>query len=111
MNRKLDTDKLALMVKTKRASGGLRATAVEIGDISASTLSRIENGSVPDVNTFLLLCEWLGVPSDTFISNPALAEQDGSEKLIACLRTDQLLPSNLAQALIEIIQFAYTKSE
>jgi transcriptional regulator with XRE-family HTH domain len=107
MNRKLDTEKLALMVRTKRASGGLRATAIEIGAISASTLSRIENGSVPDVNTFLLLCEWLEVSSEVFISPAILGEQTSVEKIISCIRTDQVLPNSIAQALIEIIRLAY----
>ena len=45
----LDTHKLATMVRTKRGSRGLRATASGIGEISASTLSRVENGKAPDM--------------------------------------------------------------
>ena len=39
----------------------------EIG-ISKATLSRIERGSMPDMVTFLKVCEWLGtVPMNYFI--------------------------------------------
>ena len=98
------------MVKSKRADRGLRAAAHEIGDVSASTLSRIEQGSIPDVNTFLLLCNWLGVPTDTFIINETSQEgvaQTEAEKIVAHLRADRVLPKSTAQALIEMIQLAY----
>lgn len=112
MSVQLDTDKLAAMVKSKRASRGLRAVAQEIGDVSASTLSRIEQGSVPDVNTFLQLCKWLNVPTDTFTltdESAAVAESvtAGSDKIVAHLRADRILPKATAQALIEMIQLAY----
>lgn len=112
MSVQLDTDKLAAMVKSKRASRGLRAVAQEIGDVSASTLSRIEQGSVPDVNTFLQLCKWLNVPTDTFTiadeaTNTAEPATAGSDKIVAHLRADRILPKATAQALIEMIQLAY----
>ncbi|OGX90007.1 helix-turn-helix domain-containing protein [Hymenobacter coccineus] len=112
MSVQLDTDKLAAMVKSKRAGRGLRAVAHEIGDVSASTLSRIEQGSVPDVNTFLLLCNWLSVPTDTFtIADEGVATPEpatvGSDKIVAHLRADRILPKATAQALIEMIQLAY----
>lgn len=112
MSVQLDTEKLAAMVKSKRAGRGLRAVAYEIGDVSASTLSRIEQGSVPDVNTFLLLCNWLSVPTDTFTmadENAAAPESatTGSDKIVAHLRADRILPKATAQALIEMIQLAY----
>ena len=45
-------------VRTKRGGEGIRTTAVVIG-ISPATLSRIENGHLPDLETFRRLCEWL----------------------------------------------------
>lgn len=108
MSVQLDTDKLAAMVKSKRAGRGLRAIAQEIGDVSASTLSRIEQGSIPDVNTFLLLCSWLNVPTDTFtVSDAAESATADSDKIVAHLRADRILPKATAQALIEMIQLAY----
>lgn len=112
MSVQLDTDKLAAMVRSKRAGRGLRAVAQEIGEVSASTLSRIEQGSVPDVNTFLQLCKWLNVPTDTFTTTDETATAAesaaaGSDKIVAHLRADRVLPKATAQALIEMIQLAY----
>ena len=49
---------LAGLVKKKKGSMGVRATAGEIG-ISPTTLSRIERGHVPDMGTLKKICEWL----------------------------------------------------
>lgn len=110
MSVQLDTEKLARMVKSKRGDQGLRMVAKEIGDVSSSTLSRIEQGSIPDVNTFLLLCNWLEVPTDTFIINEQTQQESGTnaaEKIVAHLRADRVLPKTTATALIEMIQLAY----
>jgi transcriptional regulator with XRE-family HTH domain len=45
-------------VRAKRGSDGVRAAAASIG-VSPATLSRIENGHLPDLETFRRLCEWL----------------------------------------------------
>jgi transcriptional regulator with XRE-family HTH domain len=52
----LDMDKLANLVRNKRLTRGLRETAKEIGNVSPSTISRVENGKTPDMETFLALC-------------------------------------------------------
>ena len=41
---------------------GVRTAAKEIG-ISAATVSRVERFHKPDLNTFLRLCIWMGVPN------------------------------------------------
>lgn len=50
---------LGLMLRSQRGPRGIRVVAEEIG-ISTATLSRIENGHLPDLGTFKLLCGWLG---------------------------------------------------
>ena len=57
-----DAEKLASLVRSKRGNRGLRETAKEIGDVSPSTISRVENGNTPDINTFIALCSQLCVP-------------------------------------------------
>ena len=37
----------------------LRETGLQIG-VSAATLSRIERGDKPDIDTFMRICKWLG---------------------------------------------------
>lgn len=67
MTNYLDTEKLSSLVRTKRLERGLREVSKEIGTVSPSTLSRVENGKVPDIDTFLALCDWLNVsPADLF---------------------------------------------
>lgn len=55
MQSTLNTELLAGMLKNKRGNKGLRAVADEIGGVSFATLSRIEQGKVPDVDTFINL--------------------------------------------------------
>lgn len=52
-------DTLGATVRNTRGAKGIRAAASEIG-VSTATLSRIENGHLPDLETFRRICEWLG---------------------------------------------------
>ena len=52
-------DQLGRLVAEKRGEGGLRATAAEIG-IAPATLSRVEQGQLPDLANFTKICRWLG---------------------------------------------------
>lgn len=51
---------LGRMVGEKRGKVGIRATAREIG-LSPATLSRVENGQMPDLVNFTKICRWLEV--------------------------------------------------
>ena len=62
----LTIDKLGQMIASRRGTLGIRAAASEIG-ISPATLSRIENGHVPDLATFAAICKWLGEDPSTFL--------------------------------------------
>ena len=53
MESTLNTELLATMLKDKRGNKGLRAISQEIGGVSFATLSRIEQGKIPDVDTFV----------------------------------------------------------
>lgn len=53
-----DAEAVVLAIKVKRASSGLRASAIEAGT-SAATLSRIERGKKFDIETFTRICNWL----------------------------------------------------
>ena len=57
---KVTLQNLGTIAREKRGSRGLRTVASEIGT-SAPTLSRIESGKMPDLQTFGKLCRWLGV--------------------------------------------------
>lgn len=108
MQSTLNTDLLAGMLKSKRASKGLRGTAEEIGNVSAATLSRIEQGKIPDVDTFINICNWLKVSTDTFIigntdSNPV----SNKDQVVAHLRAEKELSQDTVSMLIKMIDMAY----
>jgi transcriptional regulator with XRE-family HTH domain len=103
-----DIKKLAALVQTKRGERGLRETAKDIGGVSASTLSRIEQGNVPDLETFMRLTSWLGVSADDFLIGQArLRQKTGGELCEAHLRADRTLPPEAIDALAQMIRFAY----
>jgi DNA-binding Xre family transcriptional regulator len=57
-------NQLGQLIIERRGATGVRAAAAEIGTSSA-TLSRIENGQIPDLETFTKICRWLNVnPSE-----------------------------------------------
>lgn len=107
----VDSEKFSAMLKTKRAGRGLRIVAEEIGGVSASTLSRIEQGNVPDLESFMRICQWLGVSADVF--RPKTAAQsttdapEPAEVIEAHLRADRTLPPEAIDALSRMIRFAY----
>lgn len=49
---------IGLTIKKRRGTDGIKDVAKKIG-ISSATLSRVENGKLPDLETFPKLCRWL----------------------------------------------------
>jgi transcriptional regulator with XRE-family HTH domain len=111
MRHYLDTELLAQLTRNKRGSRGLREVANEIGNISSSTLSRVENGKMPDMETFLLLCDWLEVlPASLFKgqeNEQSGASLDTPEALAIQLRADKKLDPATANALAALVKAAY----
>lgn len=121
MTTKLAMERLAVQVKAKRGKRGLREIAEEIGDVSASTLSRIEQGKMPDLDTFMRLCEWLQVsPRDFFDSNSVegmdsttatgavLSPTLSTPEIIEVhLRADRELDPETATALANMVRVTY----
>lgn len=108
MGNYLDTEKLANLVRSKRGLRGLRDTAKEIGNVSPSTISRVENGKTPDMDTFLALCDWLEVPAAELIKNTEdEADLDTPEAITIQLRADKNLDPAIANALASLVKAAY----
>lgn len=105
MGTTLNTEKFSTMVKSKRGNQGLRALAGEI-QISASTLSRIEQGNLPDIETYMKICEWLKVSPEYFTIQTE-SENNPRNNVVAHLRADKDLPPETAEALIRMINLAY----
>lgn len=112
MTSQIDALELARQVKARRGTKGLRAVASEIG-VSFSTLSRVEQGKLPDLDTYMRLCEWLELPADALrnetFSNTG--EKSNQEKISIHLRTDKTLDPATAKALVQMIDLAYSTSK
>jgi transcriptional regulator with XRE-family HTH domain len=116
MSSYLAIKELAALVKAKRGKRGLREVAKEIGDISPSTLSRIEAGKMPDLDTFIQLCNWLEIKPDEFFSSstpqedhnlPVTSGMSTPEIIEAHLRADRELDPDTAEALADMVKAAY----
>lgn len=94
---------LGRKIANKRGDQGLRATAKEI-DISSSTLSRIENGHLPDLETFKKICDWLEVnPGDVLGSK---ATNNEINRASIHFKVNKTLDPTIAKALAEMIIYA-----
>lgn len=107
----IDIDRLSKMVKEKRGKNNLRDTVNEIGDVSISTLSRIEQGKIPDLSTFLKICVWLNVDPSEFAPDFQRNEENHKEEILYHLRADSTLSKEVADALKQMIEIAYANSE
>ncbi len=107
MGSYLDIERLASLVRSKRGSRGLRETAKEIGNVSPSTISRVENGKTPDMDTFLAICDWLEVPLGELIKNTDEEDLETPEAISIQLRADKNLDPAIANALASLVKAAY----
>lgn len=118
-SHEINTFKLAAYLREKRGERGLREIAKEIGEVSASTLSRIEQGKIPDLDTYIRICRWMQVTPNEFVKgedssllNPEATDTLSiPDKIAIHLRADRTLPSKTADALISMIRLAYTASQ
>jgi len=85
---------------------GVRAAAGEIG-ISPATLSRIENGRVPDLDTLKKVCTWLGVNPAAYLGVSAERQSTSAPGLQVVFKKDRAVTPKTSQALARLIQAAY----
>ena len=120
----VNTVELGRAIRRKREEAGLslRDVANETG-VSASTLSRIENGTgKPDADNIARLTAWLDVPMERIMSGRNTgAGGDAAEAVVyfpqeptpsiveAHLRADRNLTPETAQALSELFRVAYAQ--
>lgn len=92
-------DELAGLILKKRGSMGVRAAAAEIG-ISPTTLSRVENGHIPDMQTLEKLCNWLETDMEQFT---------GIGGLQIAFKKKQSVSAATAKSLANLIEIASKK--
>jgi transcriptional regulator with XRE-family HTH domain len=108
--RKLSS--LGALVRKKRGQRKLRETAKEIG-IGPATLMRVENGRIPDIETFGKLCHWLDIEPGSFLgfesaSRPSsnVTHDDSPISLSAHFRADRTPEPGTVNALAKMILLA-----
>lgn len=112
----IDFARLSKLVKAKRGNRGLREIADEIGDISPSTLSRIEGERVDEVatNTLLRICDWLDIAPSEIIRDsgegPA-PEIDLPDFVDLKLRAKKDMDPTMAKMLSEMFKAAYQEAQ
>ena len=122
----INVAELGEYVKRQRQRLGLslREVATTTG-VSASTLSRVENGvGTPDSATLARLAQWLGIPLERLMSGSLIAassDASASDPVVyfptestpniveAHLRADKNLRPETAKALAELFRVAYTQ--
>ena len=114
----INTVELGKAIKRRREELGLSLRDVaDIIEVSASTLSRIENGTGrPDADNIARISQWLDMPVDRVMNKQS---SDSVEPVIyypheatpeivsAHLRADKNLSPETAEALSELFRVAY----
>lgn len=106
----IDIVRFSNLVRQKRGEKNLREVAQEIGDISISTLSRIEQEKIPDLSTFIRICSWLGMSPNDFTPDFTPPESEHKNIILYHLRADKTLSPEVADTLKKVIELAYDNS-
>jgi len=100
---KLTIQALGRRLVEKRGGKGVRETAKEIG-ISSATLSRVERGHHPDLETFKKICKWLEVdPGEVFGFSSSPSSSQTAPTVAVHFKKDRSLEPETAQALAQMI--------
>lgn len=104
MKKDISLEDLGLEIKRKRGNSGIRETAKAI-DISPATLSRVENGKQPDLETFKKICKWLDVDAGAILgcSKDEKIDSSANQSLSVHLKADKNLSPKAASALASMI--------
>jgi|SRR6266849_8695919 len=94
--------KLGKLLMERRGSMGIRDFAKYLG-ISPATLSRVENGNVPDLETFSKLCDRLGLDPSEFLQLSKTGENTGPGSASVHFRADAQLNPDAAADLARLI--------
>ncbi len=97
-----DTDLFAGALRTKRGDLGLREVASATG-VSAATLSRLEHGEIPDMDTFLALLDWTGWPARAFLRREDQV-RDIAQLVAQALREDGVLAPDVIEAFLVVLR-------
>lgn len=97
----LTIDDFGRLLTAKRGSRGVRAAALDAG-VSAATFSRVENGHMPDLQTFANLCKWLSRDPREFLGM-ATAEVMERPMAVVHFKKKKTIQMETAKALGDLI--------
>lgn len=114
----INTVELGLAIKRRREELSLSLRDVaDVTNVSASTLSRIENGTgKPDADNIARLTGWLDMPIDRVMNKQTVDDvepviyypHEATPEIVeAHLRADKKLTPETAKALSELFRVAY----
>jgi transcriptional regulator with XRE-family HTH domain len=89
------------LMAAKRGSRGVRAAASD-ADISSATFSRVENGHMPDLQTFAKLCKWLGRDPREFLGMDS-GDTSAAPRAVVHFKKKKTVTVETANALGEMI--------
>lgn len=81
----------------------------EQSGVNASTLTRISQGSRPDVDSLSALIAWSGLDADDFIRSSLKTDAGNFSKSMALLRSDPNLDEQSAAMLEDMLKAAYER--
>lgn len=102
-------EELSIRVREKRGALGIRAAA-EDAHVSAATLSRVEAGKMPDIETFRKLCLWLEVDPNTLLGMKKTTPSSGMDfsdamgQVFAHFRAKKTMSPDTSTHLAKLIQ-------
>ena len=101
---KLTLETLGRLAGEKRGDIGVRTAAKEIG-ISPATLSRVERGYLPDLETFGKICKWLDVDPGQVLG--VTASPPSTPRVAVHFKKQATLSPSTAQALSQMVLAAH----
>lgn len=101
---KLSLETLGRRLAEKRGEVGVRAAAREIG-VSPATLSRVERGYLPDLETFSKICKWLQVDPGQVLG--VSAPSASAPRVAVHFRKNVTLSPDTAKALANMVLAAH----
>lgn len=99
-------------VKNFRGNKTLRVAAEE-AEVSAATLTRVESGRIPDVETFAKLCGWMAKDPKVYLglgsSVPAQTHAPKMETIGVHMKVDRQPQEATVRALAKMILYAVNR--
>jgi transcriptional regulator with XRE-family HTH domain len=92
----------AKLLKSKRGQRGVRAAALD-ANVSASTFSRVENGHLPDLETFAKLCRWINRDPKDFLGLAETGAQPQRRAAVGHFKKKKTVSLETAEALGKLI--------